>query len=153
MKKIFLILVICLLIIFLFWIFFLNKGNNFGIQKNIFDLSLNYKKGQVGFLQLKDVDFKNNNLSVSRNIGSYAAEIVDKDNKVLDVFFFDFPLKEFFDYENPKTGEIEGGKIKNIDEAKTTIKLEISKKDAKFINIYNSKVEKVLVIDLFKKLK
>ena len=79
-----------------------------GIQeyKSYYKLTLDYNKGNIS-INSTEIEFSNKNLE--NLFGFYVIEVLDYNNKILNLTFFDIPNEVLWDGINPETGEIDSG--------------------------------------------
>jgi hypothetical protein len=129
----------------LIWIFaillFININ---GVNGFIYELELNYNQGDLSLLSVDVIDeefYEPSGLD-------YYADIIGRNNELLDSYLFGAPSFILFDIYNPETGYMEAGGIQWIDEENITLELPYYSQGER-IDIYNvSELEPMLSIDI-----
>ena len=118
---------------------------NIAMAAEYYEVKLLYDKGNI---TLDSINIKEFNKT--RNLpGGYVAEIVDSKNNVLNVTFFDIPLKILYDTIDNKTGKLSGGGEITLDKQEVALLLPYFE-DANALNIYDKTISKILSVDLQK---
>ena len=111
-----------------------------------YEIKLKYNQGNI---TLKSIQVKPiiNEEDLENIEGGYIAEAKSFDDKLLNLTFFNIPLKILYDSINNETGEINGGGIIELNQSEVIIKVPYFE-NAKEINIYDINISKKLKIDV-----
>ncbi|MBI2135486.1 hypothetical protein HYU06_00250 [Candidatus Woesearchaeota archaeon] len=118
---------------------------NIAIAADYYEVKLLYDKGNItlGSINIKE-------LNKTRNLpGGYVAEIVDSKDNVLNVTFFDIPLKILYDTIDNVTGKLSGGGEIILEQQNFTLMLPYFE-NANALNIYDKTINKKFSMDLQK---
>lgn len=110
--------------------------------RNYYEINLEYNDGEI---TAKRLTVTASSKELTNSPGTYVAEILSFDDKILNITFFDIPLTIFFDMVNPGTGDVIGGGMKELNETEVTIYVPYYR-DAKEVNIYNASLDLQLSI-------
>ena len=106
------------------------------------DLSYDDKSLKSKSVRVVPLSYRGDNTA-----GIYCAEIRDSNSALLNKSYFSLPLDIHFDTIDQSTGDINGGGVKHLKEAQVELYLPYFS-NAKEINIYNDKKQKMLTIDV-----
>ena len=106
-----------------------------------YEIKLNYTEGNVTLDSLIIEAFEEK----IESEGTYVAEIVSLDKKILNVTFFDIPLTIIFERINPTLGGLTGSEETRLNKSETTITLPYYD-NAKEIRIYDPNITLLLTI-------
>ena len=95
-----------LIIFFISLIFLVSFVQGIQEYKSYYKLTLDYNKGNIS-INSTEIEFSNKNLE--NLFGFYVIEVLDYNNKILNLTFFDIPNEVLWDGINPETGEIDSG--------------------------------------------
>ena len=107
-----------------------------------YKIDLKYDQGEISYTTLKVEP----SIKVIDNPGSdYIAEVINFDNKGINLTFFGIPTEILYDNWDPETGEIIGGGLRILNESEATIYIPYYE-NAKEIRIYDMNLKKKLTI-------
>ena len=110
--------------------------------EHYYKIGLEYNNGEVTYNSLSVIPATEEMQPTS---GTFIAELISVDNKILNLTFFEIPLIIFYDSIDPQTGEINGGGMKELNQSETTLYVPYYE-NAQEINIYNWSLTKLLTI-------
>lgn len=108
---------------------------------HFYEIEIKYDRGRVSFnsIQIKPLLIEN---GLTNLPGGFVAKIVDFDDNILNITFFDIPLEFLYDNIDEETGKIVGGGLIELEESETIIRLPYYK-NAKEIIIYNKELKEL----------
>jgi hypothetical protein len=131
-------------IILLFLLMAIFSTNVFADVNNYYEIKLKYDEKGISLISSNVISHDGQ----IRNIeGGYIATIIDNDAKVLNLTFFDIPLKVAYDNYNQQEDKVDSGGVLELKEKKFTIYLPYYIHGQK-IKIYDKNADEKLTIDV-----
>jgi hypothetical protein len=112
--------------------------------QHYYAIDIIYNNGEISYSNLH-IELSQTELKTPE--GTYIAEVVSTENKILNTTFFAIPLTIIYDNANPETGEIVSGGVIELNESEITLYIPYYD-NAQEINIYDWDLNKKLSINV-----
>lgn len=129
--------IIYLLILLMMVMIFIEAQTDFKIY---YKLNLDYDKGNIN---ISSIEMEFSEEEIENVFGLYSLKVLDYNEEILNITFFDIPNKVLYDMINPETGKIEGGGEVELEEVSFKIFVPYYE-NAKEIIIYNETFDELI---------